>query len=181
MTIRKQAMAVLGILLLTPFSSSASASRYYAADELFGGTKQVSSVKVSANGAVFIGTMSEYAIGGPYEAFHWSWDTGFSPLGFLPGHSYSRAVNISSDGSSVIGYSFSSDWDLEAFKWTADTGLQELGFHGGFSAASSDGLVLAGSFQSGDNCCAARYERQGDIYVPTVLVDPQGVTTCVND
>lgn len=91
----------------------------------------------------------------------------FRGLGVLPGgeYPYSKALDISADGSVVVGESLSAN-GLEAFRWSASTGMVGLGNLGGvesFSSAlgvSADGLVVVGgssSPQSGSRSEAFRW------------------------
>jgi probable HAF family extracellular repeat protein len=80
---------------------------------------------------------------------------GFFPLGDLPGGTFnSRALGISSDGSTVVGRANSATGD-EAFIWTSGPGMQGLGYLPGGSspsfanAASSDGTVVVGQSSIG--------------------------------
>ncbi len=74
----------------------------------------------------------------------------FQGLGDLPGGDfYSYALDISGDGSVVVGASHGS-MSLEAFRWTKSNGIQSLGALPGASrsiafAVSSDGSVMAGT------------------------------------
>ena len=56
----------------------------------------------------------------------------FRGLGVLPGgeYPYSKALDISADGSVVVGESLSAN-GLEAFRWSASTGMVGLGTLGG--------------------------------------------------
>ncbi len=78
-------------------------------------------------------------------------DTTFFGLGSLPGgYSYSRALAVSADGSTVVGISHSSS-GYEAFIWTSSGGMVGLGDlpGGSFSSAaygvSADGSVVVGT------------------------------------
>jgi uncharacterized membrane protein len=96
------------------------------------------------------------------EAFRWTSAAGMTGLGDLPGGDfYSKATDISADGSVVVGYGTSdlvsySGW--EAFYWTADNGMQNLkdvltncgldltGWRlQAASGVSADGLTIAGN------------------------------------
>lgn len=81
-----------------------------------------------------------------------------TPLGDLPnGTFYSVANGISSDGSVVVGYSFSASslHGREAFRWTRETGMVGLGdFPGGnlnsiAMATSADGSYVVGWGETG--------------------------------
>jgi probable HAF family extracellular repeat protein len=76
------------------------------------------------------------------SAFRWTSAGGMQALGFLPGHDRSIALDVSGDGSIVVGLSNES----EAFRWTSANGMQDLlvGGHDAAWAISADGLVIAG-------------------------------------
>jgi probable HAF family extracellular repeat protein len=124
---------------------------YYAASSASG---------VSANGSVVVGN-STSANGiealGWQEAFRWTQGTGMVGLGDLPGGIFwSSAINVSADGSVVVGQS-SGAYGYEAFRWTQGTGMIGLGFLpvGGFSVSaatgvSADGSVVVGHSGSGE-------------------------------
>jgi probable HAF family extracellular repeat protein len=82
----------------------------------------------------------------------------FTPLGFLPGDDTSTAVDVSADGSVVVGsslvkavvWSTGRPLDVEAFRWTRDGGMVGLGYapsdSGSFAyGVSADGAVVVGT------------------------------------
>jgi uncharacterized membrane protein len=76
------------------------------------------------------------------EAFLWSADRGIRRLGFLPGHSRSVAVDVSEDGTAVVGTSLGDEVPRRAFRWTAEGGMASLAEVGDSSEAvgvSADG------------------------------------------
>jgi len=81
-------------------------------------------------------------------------DNMFIGLGDLPGGSYfSRATDVSADGSTVVGFSDTADGP-HAFRWTAGGGLVGLGNSDDVSfawAVSADGSVAVGSRDYGVN------------------------------
>jgi uncharacterized membrane protein len=75
----------------------------------------------------------------------------FTPLGHIPGSSYSSfGQGVSDDGGVAVGI------DKEAFRWTATDGIEGLGFLPGGSVSSKandvsgDGMVVVGSSRSAD-------------------------------
>lgn len=103
---------------------------------------------VSADGSVIVGD----DLG---QACYWTEATGIVRLGLVSGSSgFSGAVDISSDGSVIVGYSTSLEYFTETFVWTEETGMVGLGdLPGGVDsssayAVSSDGLVIAGGGKS---------------------------------
>jgi len=109
-------------------------------DATFGTGPQITAL--SADGSVAVG-----ALGGDLftsgEAFRWTRDTGFVPLGMLAGGSVSMsaALAVSADGSVVFGRSATA-LGIEAFRWTASDGLQGLGKTAAALSASDDGSVV---------------------------------------
>jgi probable HAF family extracellular repeat protein len=83
---------------------------------------------ISADGSVIVGTgqTSVLFFVGQGKAFRWTATTGMVGLGDLPGgFSYSRANATSSDGSVVVGMSFS-ETNETAFRWTETGGMESV-------------------------------------------------------
>lgn len=82
---------------------------------------------VSADGSIVVG----FALATTgHQAFRWTSPSGMVGLGVLPGTSNSRALGISGDGSTIVGYSSSGtqpDPSARAFRWTSQTGMVEIG------------------------------------------------------
>ncbi len=106
---------------------------------------------------------------------------GFTPLGDLPGGSFSStAAAISADGTTVVGKSSSANASSEAFRWTSTTGIVALGdliggsFNSEARAVNADGTVVVGlgSAASGFNG-AWRWSASGGL---TALPDLAGGT-----
>ena len=79
----------------------------------------------------------------------------FMGLGDLPGGQYGSGANaVSADGSTVVGWSFSGEWE-EAFRWTRTTGMVGLGdlpggmFESYALGVSGDGSVVVGHGETG--------------------------------
>src|SRR5688572_13401343 len=88
-------------------------------------------------------------------------------LGDLPGGTFSsRALAVSSDGSTVVGDSNSAS-GVEAFRWTAAGGMVGLGdlpgdtFSSGARGVSSDGSVVVGGSRSASGNEAFRWTSAG--------------------
>ena len=103
---------------------------------------------VSDDGTAVIGS----TIGETWEAFRWTADDGKVDLGDLPGGDfYSRASDVSADGSVLVGTSLIGGGSAEAFRWTPDGGMVGLGFSPGDDnwsaawAASLDGSRVVGA------------------------------------
>jgi uncharacterized membrane protein len=103
------------------------------------------------------------------QAFRWTQTTGMVPLGVLPGHEYSQALDVSGDGGVIVGFSEDVDprvsdpapphWltslALTPFRWTEAGGLERLDLPAGYSRGlatkvSADGRVVAGQLQASD-------------------------------
>ena len=68
------------------------------------------------------------------EPFYWTAQTGMVNLGSLSGDEFDgRALNISSDGSVVVGESRLDSDSIEAFRWSSTTGPVGLGIPNGSS------------------------------------------------
>ncbi|MEM7051877.1 MAG: PEP-CTERM sorting domain-containing protein [Acidobacteriota bacterium] len=78
---------------------------------------------VSEDGRFVVG--SNFVENGPQEAFRWSAESGMIGLGFVPDLTGSGANGVSSDGSVVVGISFSRAGET-AFRWTSSSGMQML-------------------------------------------------------
>jgi len=101
---------------------------------------------ISSDGSVIVG-LYRTEVGSPArevtEAFRW--DGGLHGIGFLPGDNASSAVDVSSDGSAVIGHSWNygtNTW--HGFYWTQQSGLIDIGGDSPV-AISSDGSVVIGA------------------------------------
>ena len=107
----------------------------------------------SSDGSVVVGSSGASSENIP-EAVRWTKTGGPVGLGFLPGGFTSGALSVSGDGTTVVGWSSSSNavpFPLtEAFVWTASGGMMGLGdLEGGaFSSealgVSADGSVVVG-------------------------------------
>lgn len=119
---------------------------------------------ISAGSGTVVGSSSygEYHDDLQTEAFRWTPTEGTVGLGFLPGHAFSNAQDVSADGSVVVGYSqaeIGEVWQGEAFRWTPAGGVAGLGFlpgddHSSAHAVTADGSVVVGG--SGGNAARAR-------------------------
>lgn len=90
----------------------------------------------------------------------WYWDNGsFTDIGHMnPAVRFTRVFNLSADGSTVVGWSLNSNFNIEAFRWRSGSGMQPLGAFnpGSFSFesfatdASADGEIVIGSSRAPD-------------------------------
>lgn len=111
---------------------------------------------VSEDGRVVVG--SGYNFERAREAFRWTAADGMQGLGFLNpnvGLRFSIAMNISADGTTIIGSSRYGWWpeSIEGFRWTWDEGMVGLGWipdppglpnMSQASGVSGDGTVIVG-------------------------------------
>ena len=100
---------------------------------------------VSADGSTVVGTAGS-------EAFRWTDETGTVGLGFFPDESSSWAVDVSTDGTVVVGSAHrhlphTTSTLTEAFVWTEQTGMVGLG---PFSEDSNKVLLSDAKGVSGD-------------------------------
>jgi uncharacterized membrane protein len=140
---------------------------------------------VSRDGAVVVGRGPSGVPEAGFEAYRWSADEGSVRLGFPPsgilypdeGPFYSRATDVSADGSVVVGYSeqiANEFWS--GFRWTA-AGSERFG--GAIDhAVSSDGSTVVGQRFNSDNDFDGWWPReavlqsQGGFPVPLGFLQP---------
>jgi probable HAF family extracellular repeat protein len=86
--------------------------------------------------------------GPTFHAFSWTPAGGLQDLGLTTGNE-SIALNISADGSVVVGEARDASGFWRAFRWTASTGMQDIGTLGGPESAAyavnRDGTVIVGT------------------------------------
>jgi len=108
---------------------------------------------ISADGLVVVGRLQGFFVWDPTRAFRWTASGGLRNLGTFGG-SFSGAVDVSADGSVVVGWAYNTAGNGRAFRWTQSTGLQDLGTLGGCcseaSGVSADGSVVVGYAQNAD-------------------------------
>ncbi len=99
----------------------------------------------SADGSTLVGWSSARG------AFRWNVDTGFISLGPLPGYFAGVALDVSGDGSVIIGPgALTAGVANRAWRWTAEAGMVGLGDPRVVSTAnavSGDGHVVVGLFR----------------------------------
>ena len=80
----------------------------------------------SADGTVVVGSsINRHDAGETSEAFLWSEREGYRGLGFLPGHTNSRATAVSPDGEVVVGFS-GTEFEAKQFIWDAEYGIRDF-------------------------------------------------------
>jgi len=97
---------------------------------------------VSDDGAVITGAELVPTLGGP-RAYRWTVANGMQDLGTLGGQ-FSRAYDVNSDGSVIIGEAQNSSGVFRGFRWTSATGMQDLGDWTPYRV-SADGAVVIGA------------------------------------
>jgi probable HAF family extracellular repeat protein len=116
----------------------------------------VEAYALSQDGRVVVGQLRMPG-GLRWEAFRWSAESGFEPLGSLGGATgESVGLGVSADGSVVVGTSDSPGSGVygEAFRWEQATGMVGLGvlpggdFESTATAVSADGEVVVGRSNS---------------------------------
>jgi probable HAF family extracellular repeat protein len=83
--------------------------------------------KVSADGSIVVGVKAMDGDSLEAEAFLWTQEDGMTGLGFLSSnHLTSQALDLSDDGTTVVGYSHNDEGGDEAFIWTEENGMRNL-------------------------------------------------------
>jgi hypothetical protein len=129
-----------------------------------GGSESVEIYGTNRDASVVVGQFSS-----PSRAFRWTEASGFVSLGVLPGgdaSSMSSAIDVSSDGSVVVGSS-----DYEPFRWTSGTGMVKLGMPTGAAsnsiasprAVSIDGSIIAGELRYVSTSNLIRWTETGEV------------------
>lgn len=95
------------------------------------GTETSTAAAVSADGSTVVGNNilppPPGSIHSQLEAFRWTQATGIRGLGDLPGGlTQSNAVDVSADGSVVVGYGTDENLAVRAFWWREDIGMVNL-------------------------------------------------------
>jgi probable HAF family extracellular repeat protein len=78
---------------------------------------------VSPDGSVVVGTAASSS---GYPAFRWTKSTGMIDIGHLPGKKTTHPGGLSSNGSIIVGASYSDPTHSDAFIWDADHGMRVL-------------------------------------------------------
>ena len=120
------------------------------------GASEVSSDGTVIVGSSAIGPLNSQTDG---EAYRWTATTGMVGLGRLaPHHKHSAALDVSDDGSVIVGYSGTATFYPRAFRWTITDGMTDLGT---FAPGSSYDYALARAV-SGDGMVAVGYSRRAN-------------------
>jgi probable HAF family extracellular repeat protein len=124
--------------------------------DLPGGAFESGAVAVSADGSVVVGHGSglESGVAGfTYEPFRWTASGGMVGLGKLPDadQHLSFALDISADGSVIVGYDSPNVPEDKAFLWTASGGLVRMPSARIAVGVSADGSVVVGQRDSSNS------------------------------
>ena len=146
-------MTIATVLTLAPAPVlAATTASFTLLGDLPGGTFRSEGLGLSADGLIALGRSWVEPNANSYEAFRWSAALGLLPLGHLPGPTVlqSRARDANTDGSVIVGTSFSTEGE-QAFLWTESTGLVGLGdlpdtsYSSRANAVNGDGTIVVGS------------------------------------
>jgi len=118
--------------------------------EVLDGYEESVTEAMSTDGPALVGYSSRgyYEEDQQCEATLWTESAGAVGLGFLPGHAWSEAHDVSADGSVVVGYSqadVGQHVDGEAFRWTQSGGMTSLGVMPGHATSWANGVSADGS------------------------------------
>ena len=127
---------------------------------------------VSGDGNVIAGVAFAPFVG-PGVAWRWTPSGGMQPLGYArPTDTFSEALGVSRDGSTIVGRSSGSGLGNAAFAWTVSSGMSTLPdapgtqFGSSATAENHDGRIIAGFANLGPVIWRDR--------VPTLLPQPAG-------
>ena len=127
---------------------------------------------VSGDGNVIAG-VAFAPLTGPGVAWRWTPSGGMQPLGYArPTDTFSEALGVSRDGSTIVGRSSGSGLGNAAFAWTVSSGMSTLPdapgtqFGSSATAVNHDGRIIAGFANLGPVIWRDR--------VPTLLPQPAG-------
>ncbi|MEM8767505.1 MAG: autotransporter domain-containing protein, partial [Pseudomonadota bacterium] len=138
--------ALLTFFLFTSGVSAFGADEFIDLSDPTAGSLNGLAQAVSADGKVTVGTLRFNS------AFRWSADTGTQALGSTMGGRFSGggALDVSGDGSVIVGWSTESFSNSQAFVWTEQTGMVGIGRLPGDARSiaegvSADGQVVVGT------------------------------------
>ncbi len=120
------------------------------------------------------------------EGFRWNREDGIQGLGFLPSGTWSRVLDVSPDGSTVVGYAEGANGRALPVRWNAAGQIEQLEIPAssvsGFAAgASNDGTVVGGDLRDDipNGGMAIRWLADGSFQLLGVL--PGQVNSGVSD
>jgi probable HAF family extracellular repeat protein len=133
---------------------------------------------VSADGSVIGGaSVRPASLNEDGSPFRWSMGSGMQFLGSLGGTEGGETFGVSPDGTILVGYSSSADFQYDAFRWTAAGGMVALPrlttvnqMQSRALAISADGSILVGSISvnSMANPKAAKWVNSVPSIMPTL-------------
>jgi probable HAF family extracellular repeat protein len=127
--------------------------------DLPGGGSISYALGISADGSTIVGYAHSYL---QWEAFRWTAEGGMIGLGILPGQFRSVALDVSGDGSVIVGRSTD-----RAFRWTTEDGIMALeSSSSGVSpreawGISRDGNCIVGHARSSSGVTAFMWTEEG--------------------
>jgi probable HAF family extracellular repeat protein len=142
---------------------------------------------VSADGSVIGGASGRpNSLNEDGSPFRWTQATGLIYLGSLGGTEGGETFGVSPDGSILVGFASSSDFNYDAFKWTVVGGIVALPrlanqVQGKAIALSADGSQIVGSIALGSptNPKPARWSSAGPALLPSLNASTIGAALAV--
>ena len=126
----------------------------------------------SADGSVIVGSsrITKRPNEPGQEAFRWEGGV-MEPLGLLPGGTWSTALDVSADGTVVVGNADAATGAGQAFRWTEQEGMLGLGsLPGGNGESRAYSVSADGSTVVGQSRAAPVFENEG--YLQAFLWKP---------
>lgn len=154
---------------------------------LSGYSKASSPTRVSGNGMVLAGVCQGSGTPPPMRCFRWTPTGGIQALPYArTGDTLALLFDISSDGTTIVGYSASpSGGSAAAFKWRAQTGtivLAAPGTHAEAHGVSSDGSIVVGSYATSGGSRAVYWDSQLQMHdLGAINGSAYQVANCVSD
>jgi probable HAF family extracellular repeat protein len=153
---------------------------------LMPGGNEATAYGVSDDGAVVAGSSITYnggVVPPTSQAFRWTAATGMQSLGHLPGKTYTVALGISADGSTIVGYDAAGVVSVDSLvptRWTAATGLTALplpagAISGTADEASADGSAIVGTANYSDGSRAVLWAPALGAVDLNAYLTPRGV------
>ena len=149
---------IISILCITTVANAEPAT-FQSLGDLPGGPAFSRAWNISGDASTVVGYSQIADFDDPdfgWRAFRWSAIDGMSSLGNLPGYPVSTALDLSFDGSTIVGHVQLGNGAHRAFRWTNADGMVDLGTLGPYSiyhssnayAVSDDGQIIVGSTTS---------------------------------
>lgn len=105
---------------------------------------------ISSDGSTIVGGYGGAETSNTLLGFRWTASGGVESLGLLPGGAFAYALDVSGDGSVMVGAGSQTGSQEVAIRWSPATGAQPLGFLPGGNTStafgvSSDGATVVGA------------------------------------